>query len=124
MFCTQLRCPLTNLKYCYLPPINIFLEEALVLHYIIIICVYVTMVHCIISYIYISLCGWIKVLCCGIIWIYHEQLLSSPGYTPDVCILFIKTRKNKLVECFNVYGVIKGEQMNILHRNRNRLAVF
>jgi len=70
------------------------------------------------------MCGQIKVPCWGITWIYHGQLLSSPGYTLDVCSLFIKTRKNKLVECFNAYGVIKGEQINILHRNRDRLAVF
>jgi len=38
--------------------------------------------------------------------------------------LFIKTRKNKLVECFNAYGAIKGEQINVLHRNYDRLAVF
>jgi len=59
----------------------------------------------------------------GITWINHEQLLSSPGYTPDVCILSIKTRKN-LFECFNAYGVIKDEQINILHRNHDILAVF
>jgi len=28
-------------------------------------------------------------------------------YIPDICGLFIKTRKNKLVKCFNAYGVIK-----------------
>jgi len=61
---------------------------------------------------------------CGITWIYHRWLLSSPCYTPDVYGLFIKTRKNKLVECFNVYGVIKGEQINVLQRNHDRLAVF
>jgi len=43
---------------------------------------------------------------------------------PDVCGLFIKTHKNKLVECFNVYGVIKGEQINVLQRNHDRLAVL
>jgi len=51
----------------------------------------------------------------------HGQLLSFPGYTMDDCGFFCK---NKLVECLNAYGVIKGEQMNILHRNRDRLVVF
>jgi len=68
--------------------------------------------------------GQIKVPHCGITWIYHRWLLSFPGYTPDVCGLFIKTCKNKLVEYFYAYGVIKGEQINILHRNHDRLAVF
>jgi len=68
--------------------------------------------------------GQVKAPRCGITWIYHRQLLSFPGYTPDVCGLFIKTCKNKLVECFNAYGVIKGEQINVLHRNHDRLAVF
>jgi len=75
-------------------------------------------------YIYTPPCGQIKVSHCGITWIYHEQLLSSPGYTPDVCGLFIKSHKNKLDECFNVYGVAKGEQINVLHRHHDRLAVF
>jgi len=58
------------------------------------------------------------------LWYNLDISQAAPGYTPDVCGLFIKTRKNKLVECFNVYGVKKGEQINVLQRNHDRLAVF
>jgi len=62
--------------------------------------------------------GQIKAPRCGITWIYHRQLLSSPGYTPDVCGLFIKTHKNKLVECFNAYGVVKGSYHPVVEFQR------
>jgi len=39
-----------------------------------------------------------------------------------VVSLIIKTCKNKLVECFKAYGIINGEQINVLHRNPDRLA--
>ena len=45
------------------------------------------------AYNYIPLRGQIKAQRCGITWIHHELLLSSPGYTTDVCGLFDKTHQ-------------------------------